>query len=138
MSGQMADVIVIDDEEFAVVEPEPGQLFEPRDLGLAPVMTHTANTRGVLARYRVTEEGRLLLSDLQIGHLEQPPAIDGIEPTTDEYGQVWTTWTSIDPSTGRATCSPGRRRSSICTCTPDSLRCGTTSGSWRSTSRTVS
>ena len=34
MSGQMADVIVIDDEEFAVVEPEPGQLFEPRDLGL--------------------------------------------------------------------------------------------------------
>ena len=90
MSGQMADVIVIGDEEVAVVEPEPGQLFEPRDLGLAPVMTHTANTRGVLARYRVTEEGRLLLSDLQIGHLEQPPAIDGIEPTTDEYGQVWT------------------------------------------------
>ena len=90
MSGQMADVIVIDDEEFALVEPVAGELFEPRDHGLAPVMSHTANTRGVLARYRVSNDGRLLLSDLQIGHLEQPPSLGGIEPTTDEYGQVWT------------------------------------------------
>ena len=89
MSGQMADVIVIDDEEFAVVEPGPGTLFDPLAHGLRPVMTHTANTRGVYARYRI-ENGTLSLSDLQVGHLEKPPAIEGVEPTTDEYGQVWT------------------------------------------------
>ena len=89
MSGQMADVIVIDDEEFAVIEPAPGVLFDPLAHDLRPVMTHTANTRGVLARYRV-EDGTLLLSDLQVGHLEAPPAIGSIEATTDEYGQVWT------------------------------------------------
>lgn len=89
MSGQMADVIVIDDEEFAVVDPDPGTLFDPLDHGLRPVMTHSANMRGVLARYRITD-GALLLSDLQIGHLDQPPDVGGVEPTTDEYGQVWT------------------------------------------------
>ena len=67
MSGQMADVIVIDDEEFAVVEPGPGTLFDPLAHGLRPVMTHTANTRGVYARYRI-ENGTLSLSDLQVGH----------------------------------------------------------------------
>ena len=89
MSGQMADVIVIDDEEYAVVEPEPGELFDVREHGLSPVMSHTANMRGVLARYRI-EDGSLVLSDLQVGHVEQPPAIADVEPTTDEYGQVWT------------------------------------------------
>lgn len=90
MSGQMADIVVIDDEEFALVEPGPGALFEPRDHGLSPVMSHTANMRGELARYRITDEGQLLLSDLQVGHVDQPPAINGIEPSTDEYAQVWT------------------------------------------------
>lgn len=89
MTGQMADVIVINDEEFAIVEPEPGVLFEPRDHGISPVMSHTANTRGVLARYRL-DEGKLLLSDLQVGHLEEPPSLAGIDATTDEYKQVWT------------------------------------------------
>lgn len=89
MSGQMADVIVIDDEEFAIVDPEPGALFDPLAHGLRPVMTHTANMRGVLARYRINN-GRLVLSDLQVGHIDQPPDVGGVAPTTDEYGQVWT------------------------------------------------
>lgn len=89
MSGQMADVIVIDDEDFAIVEPEPGVLFDPVAHGLRPVMTHTANMRGVLARYRLADD-RLVLADLQVGHLERPPELVGVEPTTDEYGQVWT------------------------------------------------
>ena len=89
MSGQMADVIVIDDVEYAVVEPEPGALFEPREHGLHPVMTHTANTRGVLARYRI-DEGRVLLSDLQVGHVGAPPPLGTVEATTDEHERVWT------------------------------------------------
>jgi len=32
----------------------------------------------------------LLLSDLQVGHLEEPPSLAGIEATTDEHKQVWT------------------------------------------------
>ena len=88
MSGQMADIVVIDDEEYALVEPGPGSLFEPRDYGLSPVMSHSANMRGELARYRITDEGQLLLSDLQVGHVEAPPAINGIEPSTDEYVSI--------------------------------------------------
>ena len=79
MSGQMADIVVIDDEEYALVEPGPGSLFEPRDYGLSPVMSHSANMRGELARYRITDEGQLLLSDLQVGH---------VEPSTDEYASI--------------------------------------------------
>lgn len=89
MSGQMSDVIVIDDQEYAIVEPGSEVLFDARQHGLAPVMMHTANTRGVLARYRI-ESGALILSDLQIGSVEAPPALNGVEANTDEYGQTWT------------------------------------------------
>ena len=90
MSGQMSDVIVVDDEEYAVVEPAAGSLVDVRSFGVQPVSMHTANTRGELARYRFDEGGRLLLSDLQVGSIEAPPSINGVEATTDEYGQVWT------------------------------------------------
>ena len=70
MSGQMADVIVIDDEEFAIVDPEPGALFDPLAHGLRPVMTHTANMRGVLARYRIID-GRLCVSAVRCNGLKR-------------------------------------------------------------------
>lgn len=89
MSGQMSDVIVIDGEEFAIVEPGVEVLFDARSHGVMPVMLHTANTRGVAARYRI-ENGQLMLSDLQIGSIDAPPPIAGVEATTDEYGQTWT------------------------------------------------
>lgn len=89
MSGQMSDVIVIDGEEFAIVEPAVDALFDARSYGILPVMMHTANTRGVNARYRI-ENGQLLLSDLQVGSVDAPPAIGDISATTDEYGQTWT------------------------------------------------
>lgn len=90
MSGQMSDVIVVADSEWAIVEPAAGELFDVRAAGVLPVSMHTANTRGELARYRFDEQGRLLLSDLQVGSIDPPPAINDVEPTTDEYGQVWT------------------------------------------------
>lgn len=86
----MSDVVVIGDEEFAIAEPEAGALFDARSFGVMPVMMHSANTRGELARYRIDQDGRLLLSDLQVGSVDAPPSINGIEPTTDEHGQVWT------------------------------------------------
>lgn len=89
MSGQMSDVVVIDSEEYAIVEPGPDALFDVRAHGVKPVMMHTANTRGVFARYRI-EDGALILSDLQVGAVEAPPVINDVEPTTDEYGQTWT------------------------------------------------
>lgn len=89
MSGQMSDLVVIDDEEFAIVEPMPGALFDARSHGLSPVMMHTANTRGELARFRI-EDGALILSELQVGSVDAPPPINGVEATTDEYGQTWT------------------------------------------------
>ncbi len=90
MSGQMPDVIVLGGDEYVVAEPAPGTLFDVRAHGVMPVTMHSANTRGELARYRVDDEGRLLLSDLQVGSVDAPPPINGIEATTDEYGQVWT------------------------------------------------
>lgn len=89
MSGQMSDVISIDGVEYAIVEPVSDQLFDVRSYGVAPVMMHTANTRGVAARYRI-DDGQLLLADLQVGSVDAPPAIEGVEATTDEYGQTWT------------------------------------------------
>jgi hypothetical protein len=90
MSGQMSDVIVVGDDEFAIVEPQPGVLLDVRTHGVMPVTMHSANTRGELARYRIDGDGRLLLSDLQVGSVDSPPPINGIEASTDEYGQVWT------------------------------------------------
>ncbi len=85
----MSDVIVVGDEEFAVIEPAAGTLFDARNHGVRPVSMHTANTRGELARFRVKDD-RLILSDLQVGSIDAPPSINGVEPATDEYGQVWT------------------------------------------------
>lgn len=89
MSGQMSDVVVVDDVEYAIVEPSPDSLFDVRAHGVKPVMMHTANTRGVFARYRI-EDGVLILSDMQVGSVEAPPPINGVEATTDAYGQTWT------------------------------------------------
>lgn len=89
MSGQMPDIIVIDGNEYAIVEPTPGVLFEPRDHGIFPVTMHTASTRGELARFRI-QDARLILSDLQVGNESQPVDLDGVTPTTDEFGQTWT------------------------------------------------
>lgn len=90
MSGQMSDVIVIDGTEYAIVEPAlPEDLFDPRVHGVKPVMLHTANMRGVSARYRI-DDGQLLLSELQVGSVEAPPDIAGVTATTDEHGQTWT------------------------------------------------
>jgi len=86
----MSDVIVIGDDEGAIVEPASEELFDVRANGLMPVTMHSANTRGELARYRLDDGGQLFLSDLQVGSLDAPPAINGVEPTTDEHGQVWT------------------------------------------------
>lgn len=85
----MSDVIVVANEEFAVIEPAVGTLFDARSHGVHPVSMHSANTRGELARFRVKGD-RLVLSDLQVGSIDAPPPINGVEPTTDEYGQVWT------------------------------------------------
>ncbi len=90
MSGQMPDVIVLGGEEYVLAEPESGTVFDARAHGVAPVMISSANTRGELARYRIDDDGRLLLSDFQVGSVDAPPAINGVEATTDEYGQVWT------------------------------------------------
>ena len=89
MSGQMSDVISIDGDEYAIVEPLADSLFDVRSYGVAPVMMHTANTRGVAARYRI-DGGRLVLADLSVGSVDAPPPIEGVEATTDEYGQTWT------------------------------------------------
>jgi len=85
----MSDVIVVGGDEFAVVEPAVGVLFDARTHGVMPVSMHSANTRGELARFRVVE-GQLLLSDLQVGSIDTPPPINGVEAATDEHGQVWT------------------------------------------------
>lgn len=90
MSGQMSDVIVVDGVEYAIAEPViPENLFDPRGHGVSPVMLHTANTRGVSARYRIAD-GQLLLSELQVGSIDAPPEINGVEPVTDEHAQTWT------------------------------------------------
>ncbi len=90
MSGQMSDVIVVGDDEFAIIEPpNPEELFDVRSHGVKPVMLHTANTRGVSARYRVVDD-QLFLSELQVGSVEAPPEIQGVAATTDEHGQTWT------------------------------------------------
>ena len=89
MSGQMSDVVVVEGEEFALIEPPSGTLIDLRSYGLKPVSMHSANTRGELVRFRILDN-TLLVSDLQVGSLEAPPALGGVEATTDEYGQVWT------------------------------------------------
>lgn len=90
MSGQMPDVIVHGGDEYVLAEPESGTIFDVRAHGVAPVMISSANSRGELARYRIDDDGRLLLSDLQVGSIDAPPAINGVEATTDEYRQLWT------------------------------------------------
>ena len=94
MSSQMSDVIVIDGEEFAIVEPAAESLFDARSHGIKPVMMHTANTRGVNARFKI-ENGALLLSELQVGSIDAPPPIAGVAASTDEHGQTWT-YLSVD------------------------------------------
>ena len=38
MSGQMSDVISIDGDEYAIIEPVGDELFDVRSYGVAPVM----------------------------------------------------------------------------------------------------
>lgn len=85
----MPDVVVIDGEEFALIEPVPGTLFDVRAHGVMPVRLHSANARGEMARFKI-DSGALMLSDLQVGSVDAPPALGGVDASTDEHGQTWT------------------------------------------------
>lgn len=68
MTGQISDSITWQRKQYTLVGIDGGELFDPTQHGMAPVMWHTACYRGFVCRYeyrrinlRIPFVGRLLL-----------------------------------------------------------------------------
>ena len=113
MTAQFGDSFVFQGNEFDLLSVEGGELFSPESLGMTPTMMHSANDRGFVCRYEISDS-RLLLRHLLLrvrGGGFCP--IDGVLPALDgEYGE-YKGLARIVPFTGRLLFARDRRERTL-------------------------
>jgi len=82
MTGQIPDNVIYNGEGYDLVGVKGEGLYEPFEFGLTPVSPHTANWRGFVSCYEVSEK-ILTLKDIEI-HVRNSddnfPEINGVKP----------------------------------------------------------
>ena len=90
MTGQIPDHVIYNDERYDLVGVKGEGLYEPFDFGLNPVSPHTANWRGFVSCYEVSDK-ILVLKDFDV-HVRNSdnkfPEINGIRATIQVEGMV--------------------------------------------------
>ena len=90
MTGQIPDQVIYNNEIYDLVGLKGDGLYEPFDFGLTPVSPHTANWRGFVSCYEVSDK-ILTLKDLDV-HISNSdnnfPEINGVRPTIQVEGMI--------------------------------------------------
>ncbi|MBD3278300.1 MAG: hypothetical protein GF388_08375 [Candidatus Aegiribacteria sp.] len=85
MTAQIHDRILFHDRELEIVTIDGGPLPSPMDFGMFPRPLHTACWRGYHNRYRMDEEGFLVLESMVVGNCENGwKTVNGKKPSVDE------------------------------------------------------
>lgn len=85
MTSQTTDTILFKGEAYELIGMTQGDLFNPEQFGMNPVMLHTGCYRGYYATYDLTEEG-LILRELTIRDDNLLyPIIGGVVPNCEYY-----------------------------------------------------
>lgn len=82
MTGQIPDNVIYNDEVYDLVGVKGEGLYEPFDFGLTPVSPHTANWRGFVSCYEISEK-ILMLKNLDVhvhNNDDKFPEINGVRP----------------------------------------------------------
>jgi hypothetical protein len=89
MTAQISDAVTYERHRYSLAGVKGPGLFDPKDLGLQPRATSSANWRGYYCGYEVRDD-QLELSDLHIGlESPEPATILGIAPTWQKtYGKM--------------------------------------------------
>ena len=88
MTGQIPDTLIYNKSSYSIVGLKGEGLSTPLDFGLKPISPHTANWRGFITTYKITEnclivhEMNVTVEDLK----ENPPLINGITPEIRKEG----------------------------------------------------
>ena len=90
MTGQIPDNVIYKDERYDLVGVKGEGLYEPFDFGLSPVSPHTANWRGFVSCYEVSDK-ILTLKDFDV-HVRNSnnkfPEINEVRPIIQGEGMV--------------------------------------------------
>ncbi|MHA1242097.1 MAG: hypothetical protein ACTSQU_15155 [Promethearchaeota archaeon] len=90
MTGQIPDKLIYNKSSYSIVGLKGEGLPSPLDFSLEPVSPHTANWRGFIMTYKITEnclcvqEMNISVKDLK----KKPPLIDGVNPETKKEGVI--------------------------------------------------
>ncbi|MBY9003803.1 MAG: hypothetical protein KGD73_07515 [Candidatus Lokiarchaeota archaeon] len=90
MTGQIPDNVIYRDEVYALAGVKGEGLYVPLDFGLTPVSPHTANWRGFVSTYEVSND-HLFLKEMHVSIKEKSdiyPDINGIKPESKIEGIV--------------------------------------------------
>jgi hypothetical protein len=90
MTGQIPDKVIFNGDIFDLVGVKGEGLYEPLDFGLVPISPHTANWRGFVSTYEVSE-GILLLKELEVSIKDEDqsyPEINNVKPESRKESLV--------------------------------------------------
>ena len=82
MTGQIPDKVIYNSEIWSLVGVKGEGLHEPIEFGLTPSSPHTANWRGFVSTYKVSDM-KLFLNDMEVCIKDidiNSPEINGIKP----------------------------------------------------------
>ena len=97
MTGQIPDTLIYNKSSYSIVGFKGEGLPTPLDFGLKPISPHTANWRGFIMTYTITEnslfvhEMNVTVEDLK----ENPPLINEVKPETKKEGYLHLTYNSL-------------------------------------------
>ena len=97
MTGQVPDNLIYKKSSYSIVGLKGEGLPSPLDFGLKPISPHTANWRGFIMSYRISED-RLIVHEMNVtveDLKEKPPLINGVNPETKEEGRLHLTYKSL-------------------------------------------
>ena len=90
MTGQIPDKLIFTGKKFDLVGVKGEGLYEPLDFGLTPKSPHTANWRGFVSTYEVSDDF-LIFKELQVSiedEKESYPLINNIKPISRKEGLI--------------------------------------------------
>jgi hypothetical protein len=101
MTAQIPDTLIFKGDEYSLIGIKGGDLAAPEQFGMEPDMIHTACYRGFYVTYELTEKAlylrKLTLREKNGRYL----AIQGIEPTREDYQAAYHNLAVMIPFTGQ-------------------------------------
>jgi len=97
MTGQIPDNLIYNKSSYSIVGLKGEGLPSPVDFSLEPISPNTANWRGFIMTYIISED-RLIVQEMNVTVKDlkkKPPLINNVKPETKKKGLIHLTYTNL-------------------------------------------